>query len=554
MAKLQRPHPMLGIGIKHYSDQGSGASLVRARDTTDCICNGMLEYMVGSVSHGQHTRASIPESKQSPLLRTLLPKPADRSFARSTATISLSCALLEGVFVCEAVGTKLETVQSWPSSLTGSRLEDLLLAQGMCPSPAVFMAPHPHGYGGEPAVISMLETALDETADPGSTFCACVDCEANGPSPPRMYCLVSKVPLFALHFEVLRLLRGGCDREGLVKRLASCGLHSQALSEGIEVADLCCGMDRLALSVPRRLPRTCAKPWCGSAPGTLDHKFAGWQAAWGLERLLAHWPDFVGEPLLQLLSHALLERKLLLHGDVSRICRVAIVLKGILWPFRWLHLFLSAPLPAASAVPLEDVPVPMIGALHKLPRLHPGASDVVCVELGGPESPSNLFGRCTHAGEKLPGGAHKMAGRQLAEARSKLQKGKITSAQAVQAIHQALAGHVANLAEVPRAFVREQLANNRFSSEEDCVRSISDPEMMMRWLNPSRSDRTFYRAFFQTQMCLELVSGDVYHQFPDHMLSEADCNNVASAEFAVKHETVSRWQRCSQCWLGSKMM
>lgn len=547
MAKPMRPQPFVGMGVKHYSDTGGVAPCA------DTIHHGMMEYMVDSCAYGQYTRSPTKDHKDSPLLQKLLPKPACKSFARSTMTITLSCSLLEGVFVCEAgAGKKLETVEAWPPTLMGSRLEELLVSQGMCPSPSVFMAPHPQGFGGEPAVFSMLETALDETADPGSMFYACVDCEADGLNRPRMYCLVSKVPLFALHFEVLRLLRGGCDREALVKRLASCGLHSQALSEGIDVADLCCGVDRLALSVPRRLPRSCAKPWCGSMPGTLDHKFAGWQAAWGLESLLMRWPEFVGEPLLRLLSHALLEKKLLLHGEVSRICRVALTLKGLLWPFRWLHLFLSAPLPASACVPLEDVPVPMIGALHQLPRLRPGTTDVVCVELGGPESPSNLFGQCTQAGEKLPGGVHKRALGQLAEVRSKLQKGNLSPAQAVQAIHQALAGHIADLAEVVKRFARDQLAKKSFSSEDDCMRRIGDTEVMMSWLNPSRSDRAFYRDFFSTQMCLELLYDEISHQFPDQASNDGDCDNVPSSVPAVEREFLPRLMRCVPCWPSNK--
>lgn len=311
--------------------------------------------------------------------------------------------LLEGVIVVEeSEDGKLSSAECWPDEVAGTQLQTFLCQGGFCPSAGTFRDPYPSGFDGQPAVLVLLETAFNAQADPGSEIYACIDVGCCGSS---LYCLITRVPLFAFHFEVLRLLRDGkLDRAALVGELLSHTVNAQLFANGLQLHQ---GGEEALASIAPFVPRL-PVPLPVSRQKEWEHEYASWQAVWGLERLLEISPTFVGEPLLQLLTHAMMEERILLLGQVHRISAVALALRGLLWPFKWLHLCLSAPLQgkAAEAIPLEEAPFPMISALPVLPAKFPSVDNlpfgVVAVQLGAP--PHDMLGpTVTHIAPVKPG-------------------------------------------------------------------------------------------------------------------------------------------------------
>lgn len=471
--------------------------------------------------------------------------------------------LVEGLFVVSGSdsageGGGLTTLESWPRSLSGSRLENLLIKQNFCPSPASFHAPHSaDGFGGQPAVLTLLQTALDEHADPGGELYACIDGDGPGGAAagaqPRIFCLVSKVPLFAFHIRLLRLLRGGCDREALIGRLGATALSRRVAQEGVNIADMYLGVSNLQLTLPRGLAGL-------PNEASVSREFPVWQASWGLEGLLARWPDFVGEPLLRLVALALLEQKVILLGDAPRLSRVALAIKGLLMPFKWLHLFLSSPLPI-SGVPIEDVPVPMLVALTRLPSRIPSAQDlppgIVAVDLGGPSASTIPPGKLwMNAATKMPGGHERQCLKELKAMRARLQKGEILPAEASQVALTSVSRLVGSCADVVSNYARDRATAVTRLDADECFRDSSECDVFIEWLNPSRSDRTFYESFFRTQLCLEFLFSEIEVAI-QHRISRTGSRPHAeqvsykprpSLPLRSTAEAKARHWRCTRCW------
>ncbi|CAE8591366.1 unnamed protein product, partial [Polarella glacialis] len=129
---------------------------------------------------------------------------------------------------------------------------------------------------------------------------------------------------------------------------------------------------RLQLLAQPILSRGCAwsdlREGCLANPlGPAAQTLARWQAAWCLSQLLRRWEGLV-VLLGKLLACVLLEQKVLLLGEWPCISTVALLLRSLLWPFRWLHLFLSAPPPPEILkVPFLEATFPMVLAIGDLP-------------------------------------------------------------------------------------------------------------------------------------------------------------------------------------------
>lgn len=455
--------------------------------------------------------------------------------------------LLEGVIVVqESEDGKLSSELCWPAEVAGTQLQSFLCQGGFCPSAKTFRDPYPSGFDGQPAVLVLLETAINAQADPGNELYACI---CRGSCDSNLYCLITRVPLFTFHFKMLSvILDKSIDRAALVSELLSRTVDAQLLENGLQ---LHAGGEEARAPIAPFVPRL-PVPQPVSRQKDWEHEYASWQAVWGLERLLEVSPTFVGEPLLQLLTHAMMEERILLLGQVQRISAVALAIRGLLWPFKWLHLCLSAPLQgrAADAIPLEDAPFPMISALPVLPARFPLVKDlpqgVVAVQLGAP--PHDMLGPTeTHYAPVKPGQLpkpHKDGNRSLekdaphvaclkkvAGVKKNMQKGSTTVPEAAREIQEAFASQVSALAHTISRYVQCTLNRLDAVTIELIFRQLSEVDRFMKWLQAPRCDRAFWEMFFSSQMCLELLDQE--------MTSQLESPREQGGQIAVEGESQS---------------
>jgi len=489
-------------------------------------------------------------------------------------------ALIEGFFhIVSGQSGAAEAQLSWPSSVRKSRLEQAVVGDGFCPSPEVFSSPDPAGFSSEPFVFSLLETTLDPSGDPSGVLYGCVCSETGGlvdpctarsdaagdqsrnlASPrrsrdlplPGVLCIVSKLPLFALLFEILGLLRSNLgEAEPLLHRICASGFGKSFATEGVDVADFHCGVNRLRL----RLPRPLQCDWQSIAQlqdltplGGVSQTFAQWQAAWGLSALIARWDNLVGDTLAKLLACVLLEQKVMLLGDVPRISMMALVLRGLIWPFRWLHPYLSAPPPPdLLRMPLPEAPYPLIVSLTELPKewgyrthyeLPPEMVTGVLKHDYIYVSPElETTGGLKGTSIKLPAGRHTAFRQQVTQAKKKLRTGELSFEKAVASVQEAAETEIQRLVDLIRRYVTAQvddvkkvaMANSHTVPappaasleriRESCSQQASDVETFTSWfkannLEASSNSETvsFYRTFFQTQLCLDFMNEEINAQ------------------------------------------
>ncbi|CAJ1431262.1 unnamed protein product [Effrenium voratum] len=270
-------------------------------------------------------------------------------------------------------------------------------------------------FNGNAFVLSVLAQALNPTAHPNDlAYCTVVSEDDHIPALPAdhrelledepevnhcrahkedsddmlqhipdggVLCLVSKLPFFDFSFALLDILRQNLEQApALLERINEKGMAQ--LARGLEVGDLIDKPRVLGLTtMSQRMPEPLLSPGCewshfanlshpeSSSPLALT--LARWQVWWGLMTLLMRWGDKLLEVVIKLLPCVVLEQQVLLLGDAPRACVVALLLRGMLWPFQWQHPFICAPLPPAALheLPLLEACCPMIMAFGEMPML-----------------------------------------------------------------------------------------------------------------------------------------------------------------------------------------
>jgi hypothetical protein len=434
----------------------------------------------------------------------------------------------------------------WPPSVRQTPLESVIVGKGFCPCPAKFRAKSPVGFDGEQFVFSLLETTIEPHADPSSALYACV-CgeEQHDGHRAGVLCLVSRLPLFSFFFGILSILQRDltCVAD-LLDRLNTHGLTRNLVDEGLEIRDLYNDQGPLTL----RLPRPVIGNWYGlvdeqatAAPlGDASKTLARWQAAWGIETIFAQWPNLIGDTLAKLLACVLLEQKVLLLGDAQRVSTVAVLLRSLLWPFRWLHPFLPAPPPSELLkIPFLEAMFPIILSLVELPMewkyrtIYELPIEVVTGVLRHDyvyvSQELMTAGGLKGNSLKLPAARHAALVKKMSRSRQNLRKGVLSMEAAVQDVQEACEAEVEHLAEIVRRYAAAQLADAReetlqsekpMPSVEELHRLASEQATFENWLqgfertvaHGGLESFAFYRSFFQTQLCLDLLNEELIAQ------------------------------------------
>jgi hypothetical protein len=267
----------------------------------------------------------------------------------------------------------------------------------------------------------------------------------------------------------------------------------------------------------------------------VTRELAQWQAAWGLQALFRQdlaknrAPDFVGDPLAKLLACLLLEQKVLLLGDASRCSTVALVLRALLWPFRWYHPFFSAPLPASvvNQIPILEAPYPVFCCLADLPgqwnyrTYYDLPTDVVTGILqhghiyASPEL-ETLGGLKGLASLKLPGNGLLAFRKAVSQAKKKYKEEELDVPKVVEKILETARSEVYRLGEVIKRYVAHQAAKMSDSSMREIEDATKDLQTFIDWLGSEagntnkEADEGFYRTFFQTQMCIKFLEEELF--------------------------------------------
>jgi len=497
-----------------------------------------------------------------------LPSAID-SLTRSRSRSVQPYALIEGFF--ERFSGKVRRPDmahhAWPQTLRKSKLEAALVKQGFCPDPKTFHQLSPVGLAGTPFVFSLLETTLDPNSDPNGVL-YCFVCSAGGrnpfvtksvePSPqgtldvipvPNVLCIVTKLPLFDLFFRILETVRSFGHRDHVLKYLNWHGLDMLFADRGV-VPEMA-GVDWDDLRRCVRLSRPLADEWRILKTGAtlfteniLPGAFARWQVHSALHTLLTRWPSLAGDTLARLLVAMLLEQKVLLIGDVDQVSTVALLLRALMWPFRWMHPLLSAPPPVQILdMPLLEATMPIVVSICRLhdqwgcDSVYTLPEDVVVGILSNDyvhvsDGQQNIAG-LPASKIRFPGDYHASFTRHAAEVRRALANGGLTPDEAVEAIRDAIGSQVGRLAEIVRRYaawnLSQLLAQWKASaqapeeweeSEERCFQRAVDRSNFMEWLSAdsplelrSSEAAAFYETFFQTQLCIQLLAEEVAHQW-----------------------------------------
>lgn len=524
---------------------------------------------------------------------------------------------------------RAEATMVWPSSARGGKLEEAVVGKSFCPSPQAFARPHPAGCEGEPFVFSLLETTLDPKGDPSAVLYGCVcgkDLQLSAdPSAPdkketsnggkrmgmsnilgglrsytsgerkpsktaagQVLCLVSKVPVLSLLFQVLSIVRRCLDKEDIAKaqdllqQIFDAGLsNKEKLQRDVMHLDgLRKEVEKLEDLVRIPKPQCCLESgpclWQGLADDLLlspsgQQCHSRWQALlqanWALTCLLQRFPELVDETLVRLLACVLLEQKVLLIGDTARTSTMALALRALISPFRWLHPFIPAAPPEDSellGVPFADAPVPILLSVRELPavwgygNIFVLPSDVVAAELRDSKvKDSKVIIRVSNEhetvgglrGEKvnLPSARERRLVQQLRES---VKKQKKDPEMAVSAVLKCIEREVIFLKKVIEGYVnnelmcfadalqQEEASHNRLKAQHDLAEQwrykVSIVARFMSWLKDGAQgadaalqmelretlqgkDRVqgeaFLKSFFQTQLCQDLLHETMTNYF-----------------------------------------
>ena len=148
----------------------------------------------------------------------------------------LECFFVIGTSPGNVCSATSELRLCWPSILVGSKLEQAVVRDGFCPGPSLFFSTESDGFGGQPFVFTLLETALDEMGDPSGILHGCVY-GASVAGEPVVLCIMSKLPLFDFHFKLLNVLSNSLDyAEEVLAHVHSAGCGQGLLTEGIGLA------------------------------------------------------------------------------------------------------------------------------------------------------------------------------------------------------------------------------------------------------------------------------------------------------------------------------
>jgi len=465
---------------------------------------------------------------------------------------------------------------SWPEVMQGSDLEQLLVERGFCPGPTDYR------FNGNAFVFSLQATAFDPKAHPDDPVPFCMVCSEDLkmsalPADHRKYfgemmeeerevtrqddcddmmqhipdggvlCLVSKIPFFDFGFTLLELLRKNLDKAPrILERINRAGMAK--LAHGIQVSDLLGSPHVLGLrAMTQKMPRELLSKGCdwsqlahlsrheGSSP--LAHTLARWQGWWGLLTLLMRWGDrLMEEVVLKLLPCVLLEQQVVLFGDAQRTCVVAFLLRGMLWPFKWQHLFVGAPWPPEELqnVPLMEAPFPFIFAFGETAMLQHFWGYQNMYEL-----PENIVacllrdrwvvineklktsGGLTGKTLKFPPFVHAELRSQIKEARNALRNGH-GLLEIVQKVHSAIEAAMGKLANLVKRYAQSQVQEEAARSkdvyydlfERSRDRAI-DEERFLSWLHQepafgSLEQAAFYKSFYQTQCFMHRIDEEIH--------------------------------------------
>lgn len=541
---LKRPHSNVGRSSSYESLP---------------LTPSVITQAANHVCQSKHLRTrSVPRSGSygdSPILalQRLVPQ---RQSSLHSAGFSSPRAVVEGFFMIgHGADDQVETRQCWPESLKGSQLEQVVVKDGFCPNPARFWRTGSDGFDGQQFVFTLLETTLDDHADPNGVLFGCV-CRATSSCKYDAYddqsesgevlCVISRFPIFSFHFALLNALRSRIDgAKELLARVHAMGFNEALVTHGISLEGFPCGMRRLKLRLPQA--QDCALGNVLSICST-SHIFARFQASWGLELLLDQWSNLLGDTLARLVACVLLEQKILLLGDPACISAMSLVLRALLWPFRWLHPFLSAPPPSTFLrMPLLDATFPIMVGLTELPvewgckTQYDLPSDVVVGMLSHDyvyASPSHVTSGGLKSGDiKLPTGRHTTFLKQAAQAKLKLKKQELSLQSAVEAVHDSMQLEVGRFASVLKDYAVAQVAivstnadigvsnvAGNANSERDtsrilrdtCFKRATHTDSFLNWLASEKPDElhgatatSFYSTFFRTQLCLDYLYREI---------------------------------------------
>jgi hypothetical protein len=201
----------------------------------------------------------------------------------------------------------------------------------------------------------------------------------------RVYCFVSRVPYFALHFDVLRLFVG---HERLIKLAGVMGVEPDNGLRPIEViraygaGKLAMPGDTVSIELPREL-----RPYCQLVPlaDTADEVRCRVIADFATSLLVRH-VSLVN--LLQLFTAALLEQRIIVRGtNAGAVSCVVMALRPLVMPFVLRGLFI--PILPSHLIDYMHAPVPFIMGVHSLDA---GAGDwLLCdVDAGSLDVPADL--------------------------------------------------------------------------------------------------------------------------------------------------------------------
>ncbi|CAE7427294.1 dennd5b [Symbiodinium microadriaticum] len=474
---------------------------------------------------------------------------------------------------------KSDVRMRWPRE--SGALESFLVEKGFCPGPLDYR------FNGQAFVLTVLAQVLNPKAHPSDLLFCCVcsedlrssalpadhrllekDAEEQEVSRSQaqrddddnmmqhipdggVLCLVSKIPFFDFSFTLLEIFRQNLQQApAILERLNRAGMERLAL-RGVDVSDLLQTPRVLCLSkMSQQMPPKLLSPGCqwshfknlsnAETCSPLARTFGRWTVWWGLFTLLTRWGEKLLEVVLKLLPCVLLEQQVLLVGDAQRACVVALLLRGLLWPFRWQHPFVCAPLPpeALRELPLLEATMPMIMAFGEMPmlshfwgydtvyRLPPSiVAGVLRNEWVYISDKLETVGGLSGSSIKLPSFVQTALRNEIKEARRSFRQ----SSQKLQAlqeivpkVHEAVEVAMQKLADLVKSYAKsqvEELQNKVGSSKEElcekCYQRALKVERFVQWLWANEDAYGcpepvgFYTTFLQTQCFMSLLFEEI---------------------------------------------
>jgi len=109
-----------------------------------------------------------------------------------------------------------------------------------------------------------------------------------------------------------------------------------------------------------------------------------WISEWALRKLLQNrrTHSLFGEKLALLIANVLLDQRIVLIGPKNVGSALALALISLVWPFRWLHMFLPVAAQSIESCPLFEAPVPFLVATTHIPDAwiaEPSDQNVLCL-------------------------------------------------------------------------------------------------------------------------------------------------------------------------------